>query len=92
MTGGPERKRFIEEYKTEKKGFHGQEDLGPNTDLLRAVGIEMPRPAPTYIMAAAARSRTSCLDADALKDFQTWRAEARDRRRIRVVPRTALEC
>eukprot|EP00959_Pyramimonas_sp_CCMP1952_P250947 5245007-Pyramimonas_sp.AAC.1 len=66
-TGGPERKRFIEEYETEKKGFDGLEDPGPNADLLSARGVDMPRPAPTCIMAAAAPSSTGQLDEDAMK-------------------------
>eukprot|EP00959_Pyramimonas_sp_CCMP1952_P327179 6849325-Pyramimonas_sp.AAC.1 len=70
-TSGPERTRLIEEYETEKKGFYGLGGPGPNTDLLRTIGIDMPRPAPTYITAAAAPSNTGQIDEDALKDFQT---------------------
>eukprot|EP00959_Pyramimonas_sp_CCMP1952_P182153 3808522-Pyramimonas_sp.AAC.1 len=39
------------------------------------MGIEMPRPAPTYIMAAAALQDNGQVDDDALKDFQEWCAE-----------------
>eukprot|EP00959_Pyramimonas_sp_CCMP1952_P288841 6040895-Pyramimonas_sp.AAC.1 len=59
-----------------ENGVLWPEDPGPNTDLLRSIGIDMPRPAPTYIAAAAAPSSMGQLDEDALKDFQTWCAEA----------------
>eukprot|EP00959_Pyramimonas_sp_CCMP1952_P270315 5650691-Pyramimonas_sp.AAC.1 len=70
-TSGSERMRLIiEECKIEKKCFYGLEDPGPNTDPLRSIGIEMPRPAPTYAMAAAALQEKGQVDDDALKDFQ----------------------
>ena len=39
------------------------------------MGVDAPRPAPTYVMAAAALREKGQVDHDALKDFQEWCTE-----------------
>ena len=54
--GEPARQKAIDEFKAEKKGFFGLEDHGPRTELLKELGLDVPRPPMKYIMAAPAVS------------------------------------
>ena len=54
--GGPAKSKAIAEYKAAGKGFYGLEDPGPDTDLLKELGINIPRFSMRYIMSAAAET------------------------------------
>ena len=52
MSRGP-RARAIEEYKREKKGWYGVVDPGPRVELLKEIGIDLPKRPTQYVMAPA---------------------------------------